>query len=106
MTDTTERTTGAMDARTEQLTEWIYDALAGFYDFGESGRDAEDTARWDTAKHIAARFNKHVRFLGSDDVDAIRHIASFLDGDKAPEQIGCAVWDVADTIKRIAEVPK
>lgn len=33
---------------------------------------------------------------------AVKYVTSFLDGYKAPEQIGCAVWDVAETFLKIA----
>jgi len=35
--------------------------------------------------------------------EALRHILSFCDGYKAPEQIGCAVWDVIDALRAAYE---
>lgn len=43
--------------------------------------------------------------ITADDRKSLAYLASFLDGYKAPEQIGCAAWDIAETIKRLGQQP-
>ncbi len=40
--------------------------------------------------------------LTADDRAAMKYLASFFDGYKAPEQVGCAAWEVKGTIEAIA----
>ena len=62
----------------ERLTEQLADAMDGYFDFGETGRDAEEEAAYLIAEHITKRLPGH-RLIGPDDIAALRRVLAASD---------------------------
>ena len=77
---------------TERLTEQIATALDGYFDFGETGRDAEEEAAYLIAEHVSKRLPGY-RLLDPDDIAALQKVLDYL---FIPEQ------EVKDAYNRLA----
>lgn len=79
-------------AEYEGRTQPIYSVLA-------LGDVPEDRVLPDHPElHAFSVWLTKVRGMGYGPLDVFQHITAYLDGYKAPEQIGIAVWDVADLL--------